>query len=156
MSLSKIGTPGATTSSTAQSTAAEATPKGPSKAPELPGLQSLRSKASTLLEAGTGVARRTGVLTAAAVTNMLVSGVEAGYHPAVGAGAAVGAQHPQTISGDGSEQAKAIGIFAAGVVGAVGLAAAGYKAYQYFAGKNPADTAAATPAAAPAGDVNRV
>ena len=66
------------------------------------------------------------------------------------------AQHPQTISGDGSEQAKAIGIFAAGVVGAVGLAAAGYKAYQYFAGKNPADTAAATPAAAPAGDVNRV
>ena len=85
MSVSKIGTPGATTSSTAQSTAAKATPKGPSKAPELPGLQSLRSKASTLLEAGTGVARRTGVLTAAA---MLVSGAEAGYHPAVGAGAA--------------------------------------------------------------------
>jgi hypothetical protein len=156
MSISKIGTHGATASSTVQPTAAEATPRGPSRAPESSGPQSLRSMARAAVDTGAGLARRTGSLALAAVGSMLMPVAEAGYQPATGAAGAAGARHPRMVSGDGSEQAKALGIFAAGAVGVVGLAAVAYKAYQYCAPKNPADTAAAPPVATPAGDQSPV
>jgi hypothetical protein len=157
MSISKIGAHGATTSSTVQPTAAEATPKGPSRAPESSGPQSLRSTARARVDTGAGLARRTGSLALAAVGSMLMRTAEAGYQPAMGAAAAAGARHPRMESGDGSEQARAIGIALAVGAGVVGLVAVGCQVYKRCAGKNTADTAAAAPpVATPAGDQSPV
>jgi hypothetical protein len=145
MSLSKIGT-SATASSTVQSTAAQAAPKGPGKAPASPALQSLRSTARTLADAGTGAGRRTAVLAAAAVSNMLVSVAEGRSHPALGAGApdpAVGAQPPQAMSGGGSDIGKHLIEAAVCVAGALVLNYGAYQAYKYWTRKS------STPATSP-------
>lgn len=156
MSLNKISTQAAIASPATQPTPAEAAPQGPSRAPASPGLESLRSTSRALVQAGTGLARRTATLTATTVSSMLMSGAEAGFHPAIGAAAAEGARHPQQISGDGSDTAKTLGIVAAGVAGTAAVIYAGYKAYQHFSGNSSAQTAPQGPAAARAGNVDNV
>jgi hypothetical protein len=149
MPLNKVSTQTAIASPTMQPTPAEAAPAGPSRAPTSTALESLRSAPRALAQAGTGLVRRTALLTAATVSNTLMTVAGAGFHPAVSAAAAEGARHPQPSSGDGSNTHRVLGIMLAAGVGGV-LGYLGYQAYQRITGSNSAQAAPPAPAAAPA------